>query len=527
MNFSKQKFYKIARKFKHLNTVSPAHQLAQCQRPLVSVLVLLLVTTLISSCTPKPSSLKPPPLPISQSQIHLIEEHNESLTFWWKNKIKDAIVIHIDTHDDFQPVQKSKLKKVKRLLSEGKLEKFLKNEDIGETLVQIGDWLYTAFKLGLIKKVVWIMPVGSSPQEIKNHIQQYARFTEKELVFTKESENIVEGKVFGCPFIFTNLSSLSDILSKMQNDNLLLDLDMDFFPQEAKRTGKPPWEIMKEFLESIKSKRGEIKLFTISYSNEGFYTPLEDRYLGTLLKKSLTDPTFLQNLPSYWETFLKGRALHFANHLDSAIKIYREVLDINPDFAQAHYNLALLLAQKGKFEEALPHLREAAEIESPFKLGYIAISKIAYFQGEYPTAEKLLKEALKKEKDIDTLVAYGDFLFNTERYEEAAIIYEKVATLRPEQDTDVYFYWGDSLALSGDIKRALSIYEVALKILEKDRFRTLISYPTSIVILEEIYKSRGEKGKADRFKKALKELNLTPEEERKAQEMRKRIKLFL
>jgi tetratricopeptide (TPR) repeat protein len=527
VNFLKQKLYKIARKFKHLNTISPAHFLAQCQTPLVSVLVLLLVTTLLPSCTPKSSSFKPT-LPIPQSQIHLMEEHNESLIFWWKNKTKDAIVIHIDPHDDFQPVQKSKVEKVKRLLSEGKLEKALKNEDIGEeTLVQIGDWLYTAYKLGLIKKVVWIMPVGSSPQEIKNHIQQYARFTEKELVFTRESENIVEGRVFGCPFVFTNLSSLSDILSKIQNENLLFDLDMDFFPQEAKRTGKPPLEIMKEFLESTKSKRGEIKLFTISYSNEGFYTPLEDRYLGTLLKKSLTDPTFLQNLPSYWEIFLKGRALHFANHLDSAVKIYREVLDINPDFAQAHYNLALLLAQKGKFEKALLHLREATEIEPPFKLGYIAISKIAYSQGEYPTAEKLLKEALKKEEDIDTLVAYGDFLFNTERYEEAASIYEKVASLRPEQDTDVYFYWGDSLALSGDIKKALSIYEVALKMLEKDRFRTLTSYPTSIVILEEIYKSRGEKEKADRFEKALKELNLTPEEEEKAQEIRKRIKPFL
>jgi tetratricopeptide (TPR) repeat protein len=189
--------------------------------------------------------------------------------------------------------------------------------------------------------------------------------------------------------------------------------------------------------------------------------------------------------------------------------------------------LALLLAQEGKFEEALLHLRKALKSDPQFKLGYIAISKIAYSQGEYSTAEELLKEALKKEESIDNLVAYADFLFNTERYEEAANIYGKVALLRPKQDTDIYFYWGDSLALSGDIKRALSTYEIALKILEKDRFRTLTSYPTSIVILEEIYKSRGEKEKADRFEKALKELNLTPEEEEKAQEIRKRIKPFL
>ena len=46
----------------------------------------------------------------------------------------------------------------------------------------------------------------------------------------------------------------------------------------------------------------------------------------------------------------------------AAVDAYRRALDINPGYAQVHYNLALALATQGKREEATAHVAEALRL---------------------------------------------------------------------------------------------------------------------------------------------------------------------
>jgi len=67
-----------------------------------------------------------------------------------------------------------------------------------------------------------------------------------------------------------------------------------------------------------------------------------------------------------------GIALHNAGQDLGAEADYRQALQIWPDYAQIHYNLALLLEKRGARDEAITHLKEAGRIAphnpQPFKL---------------------------------------------------------------------------------------------------------------------------------------------------------------
>jgi Flp pilus assembly protein TadD len=46
--------------------------------------------------------------------------------------------------------------------------------------------------------------------------------------------------------------------------------------------------------------------------------------------------------------------------------LFREALQLEPDYAEAHNNLGITLASLGKLEEAIGHWREALRIKPGF-----------------------------------------------------------------------------------------------------------------------------------------------------------------
>ncbi len=56
---------------------------------------------------------------------------------------------------------------------------------------------------------------------------------------------------------------------------------------------------------------------------------------------------------------------------DEAIVHLREALRIDPEYADGHYNLGVLLAQQGRLEEAIDHYREAVRIDPTLRQGTV------------------------------------------------------------------------------------------------------------------------------------------------------------
>ena len=70
----------------------------------------------------------------------------------------------------------------------------------------------------------------------------------------------------------------------------------------------------------------------------------------------------IENIAWSFTTTLTGITLAREGRIDEAIKHYREALQKNPDFEEAHNNLAIALYYKGNTNEAIRHLQEAIRI---------------------------------------------------------------------------------------------------------------------------------------------------------------------
>ncbi len=58
----------------------------------------------------------------------------------------------------------------------------------------------------------------------------------------------------------------------------------------------------------------------------------------------------------------KGRILHWARRFDEAIKQFHAVLDLEPRFAQAHFDVGMAYAQVGRYEAAVESLQRAVSL---------------------------------------------------------------------------------------------------------------------------------------------------------------------
>lgn len=79
---------------------------------------------------------------------------------------------------------------------------------------------------------------------------------------------------------------------------------------------------------------------------------------------------------------------------EEAVKAYSELLKIDPDNAQAHSNLGLVLAAMGNFDAALEHYGRSIEIEPENYFAYVNQANLYFRRGDYEQAIADAKQAL-------------------------------------------------------------------------------------------------------------------------------------
>ena len=113
-----------------------------------------------------------------------------------------------------------------------------------------------------------------------------------------------------------------------------------------------------------------------------------------------------------------------------AADMYRKSLELEPESATAHYNLAAALARSGEFAEAEPHFRAALEQE-PSSQAYGGLAFVLVQQGQLEEAASTYRLLLDKQPSASAHKQLAEVLMRLGRKDEA----NKELALARELDT--------------------------------------------------------------------------------------------
>jgi tetratricopeptide (TPR) repeat protein len=165
----------------------------------------------------------------------------------------------------------------------------------------------------------------------------------------------------------------------------------------------------------------------------------------------MSDPNIKRNVSMIYQMLAK-RYAEQGRH-DLTAESWAKVIEIEPTFAEAHFNCGLALSLTGKNEDALPYFQKSVNLNPYFVKGYHAM---------------------------------GDALLKLARYEEAVQQYQKALELNPDDPT-VHHNLGLTYFRSGNSEKAAVEYNRALEIEP--------NYALAYKSLHELYEKAGDKKK--------------------------------
>lgn len=159
-----------------------------------------------------------------------------------------------------------------------------------------------------------------------------------------------------------------------------------------------------------------------------------------------------------------GEALDRAGKTDQAAREYRAAIELEPDYAMAHDNLATILAARGDVAGAIDHYRRAIEADPSSFHAYNNLAVLLAQSGRTQEAIPLLQHAVKLNGAyVDARFNLGRLLGSVGRFDEAAAQFERAHQLEPD-DLDILYHLAVALDEAEQGASALVCYEKLLAI---------------------------------------------------------------
>ncbi|MGD0816763.1 MAG: tetratricopeptide repeat protein [Verrucomicrobiota bacterium] len=158
-----------------------------------------------------------------------------------------------------------------------------------------------------------------------------------------------------------------------------------------------------------------------------------------LLQLGMTDEAFteyqkaLQVKPNLAEHHYNlALTLRLEGRLDEAITQFQKALQIKPDFAEAHNNLGNALLEKGEVDEAIAQYQEAVQNKPDYATAHYRLGEALQRKGNVTEAITQFQQALQIEPDFaEGHNNLGNALLQKGRVDEAIAQYQQALRLNP------------------------------------------------------------------------------------------------
>lgn len=174
---------------------------------------------------------------------------------------------------------------------------------------------------------------------------------------------------------------------------------------------------------------------------------------------------------------------------EQALKHYRIGLSLEPDSALAHKNLGMLLAQLERVDEAIVHLKEAVRYDPDDPDGHYLLGNGLLHNGLTDQAIARFRTAIELDSGrVDYHESLAAALLQAERTEEAIRAFRRALDIDPDRSF-ARGCLGQALLMRGEVDEAIEELEVSL------RLQPAVAGPI-IFNLAEAYRQRGDVDKA-------------------------------
>jgi tetratricopeptide (TPR) repeat protein len=184
---------------------------------------------------------------------------------------------------------------------------------------------------------------------------------------------------------------------------------------------------------------------------------------GRLAEEADTYRKILDIKPNWAEAHnYLGSLLYDLRKLDLAIASYLRALTLRPDFAEAHNNLGNALRDQGQFERAVNSFERALALRPDYAAIHINLGNALQDQKKYQPAVASYLKALALKPDF--AVAHnnlGNALSAQGQFDQAVARYRQALLLEPGY-ADAHANLGNVLKAQGQLEPAITSYQRAL-----------------------------------------------------------------
>ena len=149
---------------------------------------------------------------------------------------------------------------------------------------------------------------------------------------------------------------------------------------------------------------------------------------------------------------------------NAAIVEWNQALEVDPDSAEAHNNLGVLLTRKGSFDQAMTHFQRATGLKPDYAQAHYNLGGIFSRQGRWDEAIAEWERAIQSNPEFaDTRNLLGLALARKGRLDEAIAQWRKAAEAAPA-DAEVHYNLGGALVRRGRLDEAMVQLQAALAV---------------------------------------------------------------
>jgi tetratricopeptide (TPR) repeat protein len=159
-----------------------------------------------------------------------------------------------------------------------------------------------------------------------------------------------------------------------------------------------------------------------------------------------------------------GIVLAKKGRIDEAIGEYQEAIRLNPYYPDPHYNLGNAFLNNGQTEEAISQFRETILLKPDYADAYYNLGVILAGRGQTGEAMAQFQEAIRFKPDfVEAHNNLGAALARKGRFNEAIGEYREALRLKPDFP-DAHNNLGDALSKQGQADEAISQFREALRL---------------------------------------------------------------